>query len=342
MRENDRKAPVLLIFFNRPKVLEESFGWIRRVKPAQLFLAQDGPREGCPDDRDKIMACRKIVEDIDWECEVHKNYSDRNLSCDEREFTAISWCFETVDRLIILEDDCRPSDSFYPFCGELLERYRDNDRIQLISGFNRCNVYEGYPYDYLFSAVSAGIGWATWRRVWQEVRQLQEKESWDPGFLETYGRIVDANSLRTLQGAMGEIVGRKELDMLEGKVHAWEFWVGLDMLLQDRLAITPARNMVGYLGVADGATHSANRPELMIGRVRRVLLQQAYELEAGAAVKHPPLILRDRVFEQRDYEAFWREHPLLEKTESLFLKLRHGRSDLIWKSLRRRFRKGKG
>nr|WP_302020150.1 hypothetical protein [uncultured Acetatifactor sp.] len=333
------EAPVLLIFFNRPKVLEESFGWIRRVKPARLFLAQDGPRESCPEDMGKILACRRVVEDIDWECEVHKNYSEKNLSCDEREFTAISWCFEFVDRLIVLEDDCRPSDSFYPFCGELLERYRENQRIQLISGFNRCNIYDGYPYDYVFSTASAGIGWATWRRVWEEVQKLQERKEWDSGFLDLYGKIIDSNSMKILRGTVGQIPERKRLDVQEGKVHAWEFWVGLDMLLQDRLSVTPARNMVKYLGVAEGATHSANCPELMIGRVRRVLLQSAYETEGP--LKHPPLIVRDRVFEQRDYEAFWRERPFLERMESLLLKLRYKRGELVRQSLGRWFRKGK-
>lgn len=326
-------APIMLLFFNRPHVLKKTFEWVRHVKPRQLFLAQDGPREGYPDDEKKIAQCREIVSHIDWECEVHKNYSEKNLSCDEREFSAISWCFEYVDRLIILEDDCMPAYSFYGLCAELLERYQDDARIHMISGFNRCGKYKNYPYDYLFSQTCAGLGWATWRRVWEEICSLKDADCWENRLLSVYEGIIDADALKIYKGILKQAPSKRRADRLENKVHSWEFWVGLAMILNNRLAINSTKNMVCYLGLCEGATHSADREELVIKRVRRVLTQPAYEMEEP--IKHPPFMVRDRLFEQADYDIFWKGNSFLDRIESLALKIKYRRFDLIADSVRK-------
>lgn len=106
------KAPVMILFFNRPDNLKEVFDAVRKYQPSELFLVQDGAREGRLDDYENVQKCRDIVANIDWKCKVRRNYSEHNLSCDYREYTGIDWCFSFVDRLIILEDDCVPSQSF--------------------------------------------------------------------------------------------------------------------------------------------------------------------------------------------------------------------------------------
>lgn len=130
-------VPVMLLFFNRPDTLKQVFDAVKQARPSTLLLVQDGAREGKEGEEELVRQCRNIVEDIDWDCTVYKNYSDVNLSCDHREFTGISWAFEHVDRLIILEDDCVPCQSFFPFCAELLEKYKDDTRVDRICGFNR-------------------------------------------------------------------------------------------------------------------------------------------------------------------------------------------------------------
>lgn len=48
--------------------------------------------------------------------------------------SGISWVFEQVEAAILLEDDCVPAPTFFPFCTELLERYRMDARIGMIAG----------------------------------------------------------------------------------------------------------------------------------------------------------------------------------------------------------------
>ena len=115
--------PVMICGFNRPDCLREVFEKVREAKPAQLFLVLDAPREGRAKDVDGVAVCRKIFENVDWPCEVHRNYAERNMGCRMRMSSGITWMFEHVDTGIILEDDCVPDATFFPFCAEMLTRY---------------------------------------------------------------------------------------------------------------------------------------------------------------------------------------------------------------------------
>ena len=129
-----------------------------------MILAQDGPRNSS--DIAGVEACRKIVENIDWDCNVIKNYSEVNLGCGMRPKSAIDFAFKQFEQIIILEDDCIPASTFFPYCEELLEKYKDDDRIAYISGLNHFETWDCGNYDYFFSRAAAIWGWATWRKKW--------------------------------------------------------------------------------------------------------------------------------------------------------------------------------
>ena len=127
---------VLLLFFNRADTFRQVFEAVKEARPSKLFLYQDGPRG----ERDMagIEACRAIVSDenIDWECEVHRMYQEKNYGCDPSEYISQKWAFSIVDKCMVLEDDDVPSQSFFPFCKEMLDKYENDERISMISGFN--------------------------------------------------------------------------------------------------------------------------------------------------------------------------------------------------------------
>lgn len=162
--------PVLVVGFNRPECLKEVFEQVRKAKPQELFLALDYPRVGRSDEL-KYQECKKIFDQVDWPCNVHRNYSTQNMGCRERMSSAITWAFETVDRLIIFEDDCVPEITFFRFCYELLEKYKDDSRIGMIAGcdehFHVKNL-ELHGESYYFDRFASIWGWATWKRVWDK------------------------------------------------------------------------------------------------------------------------------------------------------------------------------
>ena len=153
--------------FNRPAYTARVFAEIAKAKPPKLLVVADGPRPGRPEEAERCAMARNVVEHVDWECQVLRNYADVNLGCGRRFSTGLVWAFEQVERAIILEDDTLPSPSFFPFCEELLERYDDDERIMHISGNNYQPERRPAPYSYYFSRYCHIWGWATWRRAFR-------------------------------------------------------------------------------------------------------------------------------------------------------------------------------
>ena len=87
---------VLFLFFTRIDITVRTFEQIRKARPSRLYLFQDGPRKDRQDDVDNISVLRKKIEEmIDWECEIHSNYQDKNLGCDPSEYISQKWMFKT-------------------------------------------------------------------------------------------------------------------------------------------------------------------------------------------------------------------------------------------------------
>lgn len=306
------KAPVMLLFFNRPQCLQQVFDAVRRYKPKQLFLVQDGARAGRDDDVENIKKCREIVESIDWDCTVYRNYATENMTCDHREYTGIDWCFQYVDRLIILEDDCVPSQSFMKLCEECLEKYKEETSIHSIYGFNRIGDYD-CPYDYVFSKGGCGWGWATWKRVWDRVNTVRNSCLYgDPEAL-SYMQKVSEKCVDDIYGNyLLAYKNLKEREKNQGIVVSWELWAGLAQIFYDMVTIAPARNLVQYIGITHNATHTASDARVLPHKVSRVLMREVHELEGE--ILHPPFIFRDTLFEKLSMNSM-RYPPFVARAE---------------------------
>src|SRR5574343_791897 len=193
--------PILITIFNRPKNTAQVIDALRKIKPSRIFIHADGPRDGVYHDRALCEAARKEIR-IDWECDVQWKISPSNIGCKKGMFDVISWFFEQVDAGIVLEDDCVPDQSFFVFCGELLEKYKDDYRVFGISGNNFIPT-NNFAASYYFLKTTHIWGWATWRRSWQmvdlnasewpELRKSRKLEQFlrDPQALEFWSHILD-------------------------------------------------------------------------------------------------------------------------------------------------------
>ncbi|MCF2487398.1 hypothetical protein [Dyadobacter sp. CY347] len=175
--------PVLLITFNRPETTCLVFEQIRKLKPTHLYLFSDAPRLDHIDDVDLVETCRCLLNDsqIDWPCQVERWFPETNMGCALGVSSAISWAFESSERLIILEDDYFPQPDFFSFCKSMLEMYRDNERIMHISGAHRSEKLEANDADHIFSLIAETGGWATWKHAWEKydfwMEQLSDMKS---------------------------------------------------------------------------------------------------------------------------------------------------------------------
>ncbi len=243
-----RLTPVAFLIFNRPQTTRRVFDAIALARPRKLLVVADGPRAGHPTDGANCIAARAIVEQVNWPCDVLKNYSDINLGCRERVSSGIDWVFSQVEEAIILEDDCLPNQSFFPFCEDMLCRYRSDNRIMHISGNNFQQGQRRSPYSYYFSRIAHIWGWATWRRAW-------EKYDVD---MKAWPEVRAARLIESLFSKPAQVTfwDRTINQVYQGHVNTWDAqWVFANWL-HSGLAITPEVNLVSNIGVGPDATHT--------------------------------------------------------------------------------------
>lgn len=281
---------VLLLFFTRTDITLRTFEQIRKARPSRLYLYQDGPRKGRQDDVDNIKECREAVESmIDWECEVHRNYQEKNFGCDPSEYISQKWMFETEDKGIIIEDDDVMSVSFFRFCKDLLDKYENDQRVNIICGMNHLGVYEDCPYDYLFVRDGGSIwGWATWKRV---------IDQWDP----EYKFLNDSYAVKCMRDEYGKertdkFIATCKRHKAAGKEY-YESLNGSMGKLFGNMNIVPAKNMTCNIGVSAETTHSVNALYKLPLKARRQLFMKTYEYEFP--LKHPTYMQHD--------EGYWKK-----------------------------------
>jgi len=248
MSERQLKTTVALVLFNRPDMTEKVFQMVREVKPRKLLLIADGPRPNHPEDAEKCAAARAVVEQVDWDCEVLRNYSDVNLGMRRREKSGFDWVFSEVEEAIILEDDTLPDPTFFRFCEELLEKYRNDTRVWLISGTNFQFGRKRTKDTYYFGKFGFTWGWATWRRAWDFYDE--EMKHWpkvrDEGWLKDI--LGDTKAERWWSKLFQETY--------EGSISTWDYQWLLSWWLQGGLSIVPSVNLVSNLGFYPDATNT--------------------------------------------------------------------------------------
>ena len=156
------KTPVVLCIFNRPELTAQVFDMICQVCPEQLFIIADGPRPDHPEDESLCAATREVVSQVDWPCRVQHNFSAVNLGDGHRISSGFNWVFEQVEEAIILEDDTLPDVSFFYYCETMLERYRNETQVMMISGYNGLGRWPAPDNaSYFFTRYGNIWGWAT-------------------------------------------------------------------------------------------------------------------------------------------------------------------------------------
>ena len=246
--DNPIKSPVALFVFNRPDVTRRVFEQVRMAKPENLFVVVDGPRNEA--DKQKTDQVKKIVENVDWKCQVFKNYSDTNMGCDVRIATGINWVFQNVDRAIFLEDDCLPHPSFFRFCDELLEKYKNDPKIMHISGDNFQHENKKFICNesYYFSRISQSWGWATWKRAW--LLQDKDMKRWpETKSSNLLGKIFhDKAIVAYWEDLLQKFYDKKRIN--------WDGQWTFACFVNNGLCIMPKVNLISNIGFGDGATHT--------------------------------------------------------------------------------------
>lgn len=242
-------TPILFIIFIRPLATQRVFEQIKRIKPTYLFIAADGPRTDKPEDKERCEVTRKIIDQIDWKCDLKTLLRAENRGCGFGPSEAISWFFDHVKQGIILEDDCVPNLDFFHFCERLLDKYEHNIDIFQISGTLPLVSWKSYTQDYLISKFGGTWGWATWRRAWNKFdykasawKELQGKRKVQT-FLEN--DTFYSHFLHEFNISFSEI--RNDI---------WDYQWLFCRFYWGGYSIMPTVNLVTNVGFSEDATHT--------------------------------------------------------------------------------------
>ena len=252
------RSPILFLVFNRPDTTAKVFERIRAAKPPRLYVAADGPRAGRTGELEACRQVRDIATQVDWPCELKTLFQERNLGCKIGVSTGISWFFEQEPEGVILEDDVLPDPSFFGYCDELLEKYRFDERVGMISGSNLISSRVECGESYFFSKIPLIWGWAAWRRSWQPYDvTLKNWPLWDR------------------RGGLQKLFPNKPLvisywrdafnRVFDGKLNTWDYQLMFTRWSNGGLTIIPKNNLTDNLGYGANATHtSQHKPACLL------------------------------------------------------------------------------
>ncbi|MDC0121339.1 hypothetical protein OAI29_06115 [Amylibacter sp.] len=239
---------VLFLVFNRLDTTKKVFKAIRQAKPPRLYIAADGARANKKGECKNVQEVRDyIMQNVDWDCDVKTLFRDQNLGCKYAVGGAITWFFENEEQGIILEDDCLPSQSFFWYCEGLLDKYKEDKSIYLISADSRGPDSFGMQEDYGFCKYPMIWGWASWASAWEDYDP--ELKDWP---IHSKGLPVSISTYKPTVKFWKKVFQK----MYEKEVDTWDYQFCYLLLKNKGKCIVPKFNLVSNLGFGDDATHT--------------------------------------------------------------------------------------
>jgi hypothetical protein len=278
MQNSQLHTPILFLIFNRPDTTAKVFERIREIKPKKLFVSADGPRANKPGEAERCEQTRKIIEGVDWECEVHRNFSNENLGCKKGVVKGINWFFENVEEGIIIEDDCILEDSFFTFTEEMLSRYKNDERIMHIGAANFQDGKKRGDASYYFSKFCHVWGWATWRRAWKHY-DVQ---------IKSFGKFKEENKIaKILPDEKMQAHWMKLFQTVyDNALDTWDFQWVYTVWEQNAMSIIPNVNFVSNIGFGEEATHTVDSAHVLAenrtGKLAEIIHPEKFEQDIEA------------------------------------------------------------
>ena len=288
------KIPILLIIWKRPKVTLKLLQVLKKLKPSNIYIACDGPKQNDYENIEKVKLTRELVEkEINWTKDIKTLYSDINLGCKYGVSKAITWFFENESEGIILEDDCIPHLDFFVYCENLLHKFKDDERVWCISGSNHLGKSIGKS-SYFFSRYNHCWGWASWRRCWEKYDV--EMSLW-PEYEAS--KLLESNFPDKKEYSYWKSFFNKFYN--DGCSNTWDYQWFFCSLINQGLTAIPNQNLIDNIGFGADATHTKK------GKSPIKVLNQIKNKSGIIPIIHPKFIVRstlaDKFLEIRNFSG---------------------------------------
>ncbi len=290
---NSFDIPVVLFFFKREEKTVRIIKRLSEIKPSKLYLIADGPRND--DEKIRVIKCREDVERaITWNCEVIKNYAEENKGVYDRIGLGAKWVLEREESAIFLEDDNLPDHSFFPFCKEMLSRYKDDSRVLWICGTNyleKCAPSDGASY--VFTKHMLPCGWASWADKFPKYYD-GEMKLWKNEYIKK--RVEKEVEYKPLSKQLMQTWNSVNYQFSTlGKPLSWDGQMSFTLRSQNLYGIVPKYNLIENIGVDSDSEHGGT--SLSNKMTKRFCDIKTYPLEFPLV--HPEGFLTDSDFEKK-------------------------------------------
>ncbi len=287
-------TPVLLIGFNRPDVINESFNYIRAAKPQKLYVAIDGPRKHVEGEEQLVEKVKEITKNVDWSCETHYKYSENNLGAEITVSAAVTWALENEEYVIVLEDDIIAPMAFLNFAQEMLIRYADEEKLFMISGGQFTPIET--DYDYFFGIYGhTGCGWATWKRSWKKF------DLYINDFDKNLNRSVLDSLCFSKRDKNHKIRSITEMKQNGAGNNTWDRCWAYTRLKEQGLSVIPKTNLTSNIGI--NGLHARGQTESHF---------RSYD-ENFIVRKHPEKVERNIEYDKYHFKSHINKKPSLVK-----------------------------
>lgn len=288
-----KNVPVVLFLFKRKETVLSIIDRVRGAAPKKVYLLSDGGRNEI--EQNLVDEVRSAVESaIDWPCELVKNYAQANRGVYENIALGAKWVFEREQVAVFLEDDNLPEVSFFSYCAELLDKYRDDTRILWVCGTNYLGQYA--PSDdssYVFTKHLLPCGWASWADKFNEFYDFDLK-TLDSSYLVKRVKS-EYGDARLYRQQLNSTLDEKARRLRGERYQSWDYHMAWSLRAHGMFGISPANNQIKNIGADEFSIHGGTSMKMEM--TRRFLGMDSHAIEGP--LKHPKSVLTDLTYERR-------------------------------------------
>ena len=240
---SNQTPAILIVGFRRSKNIRILLEQAIFLGATQIYVALDGPRD--LEDKKDTDQSLSVVTDFQnaYPDRVRVKASAKNLGCAVSVLTACDWVFRTENFVVVIEDDCLPTEDFFRFVMDAEKFLTGESNSVLICGTQFApETITGITWS--LSSYPLIWGWATTRVKWEQIRDLIKNSS----------KVYEMPTSLTLSELAYWKAGSRRA--IEGYVDAWDIPLVFGMRTHGLAAILPSVNLVYNSGNDEFATHT--------------------------------------------------------------------------------------
>lgn len=244
--KSEFKTPVLFVIYRRKDTAVRVIEAIAKIKPKKLYISQDGPKnlKQLQEIKDTLKA---ILSRINWKCDLTVWTHDKNLGLKKHIPEALDKFFKRENRGIYLEDDTLPSIDFFYFEEDLLEKYKNDERIFSINATNYYPDKTKTNYSYYLSKIGDIWGFGLWRRSWK-LYSSEMNDFHEVSKTQVYKNYFFNKKYKFYLETFWKAIISRKLD-------SWAMQLVYTAVKNNMYFISPSVNMVNNIGKGKSASN---------------------------------------------------------------------------------------